>query len=167
MPHPLLIFSQSNYLIQVVDTNSHNDKHCRSRSFFPDNLANFLHRRQTRPLLFILYKSRDTAFPTRLHVHPVKAQISLFIPTVQSESLQGIIWVTKNPKCCQADSKDSDQPLQMHRLIWVFAEHKCTLLWNNVPRLIFICSLDPIKESAGALYVLWLMGPVFQSKTFA
>ena len=32
MPHLLPIFSQSDYLIQVLDTNSRNDKHCRSRS---------------------------------------------------------------------------------------------------------------------------------------
>ena len=33
MPHPLVMFSQSDYLIQIVYTNSHiNDKQCRSRS---------------------------------------------------------------------------------------------------------------------------------------
>ena len=33
MPHPFLIFSQSDYLIQIVDTNSIlTDKQCRSRS---------------------------------------------------------------------------------------------------------------------------------------
>ena len=32
MPHPLLIFSQSEYLIHVVDTNSHAEWQCRSRS---------------------------------------------------------------------------------------------------------------------------------------
>ena len=40
MPCPLLIFIQSDYLIQVVDTDSHNDKQCRSRSvgFFRSQL---------------------------------------------------------------------------------------------------------------------------------
>ena len=39
LPHPHLIFSQSYYLIQVVDT-LHNDKQCRSRSvsFFRSQL---------------------------------------------------------------------------------------------------------------------------------
>ena len=36
MPHPLLIFSQSDYLIQVVDTNSHTQK---TNSADPDQLA--------------------------------------------------------------------------------------------------------------------------------
>ena len=31
MPHPLLIVSQSDCLVQIVDTNSHHDKKCRSR----------------------------------------------------------------------------------------------------------------------------------------
>ena len=37
IPCPLLIFSQSDYFIQIVDINSHNSKQCRFRSvgFFP------------------------------------------------------------------------------------------------------------------------------------
>ena len=40
IPHPLLIFSQSDYLIQVVDTNSHTSWQCRSRlvGFFRSQL---------------------------------------------------------------------------------------------------------------------------------
>ena len=40
MSHPFLIFSQSDYLIQIVDTNAHIGKQCRSRSvgFFRSQL---------------------------------------------------------------------------------------------------------------------------------
>ena len=40
MPCPLLIFSQSHYMIQIVGINSHNDKQCRSRlvGFFRSQL---------------------------------------------------------------------------------------------------------------------------------
>ena len=31
--------------------------------------------------------------------------------------LQGTLWVAKDPKHLQVDSKDSDQTVQMHRLI--------------------------------------------------
>ena len=42
--------------------------------------------------------SRDTAFPTRLHVCPAKTQISLHFRAVWSDSLQGTLWAAKDPK---------------------------------------------------------------------
>ena len=62
-----------------------------------------------------IYVSQGAAFSTRFHVwpnensdHPVHLQQS-------GQSLQGTLWVAKNPKHPQVDSKDSDQPMLMYR----------------------------------------------------
>ena len=55
--------------------------------------------------------------PTKWPLRPVKTQISLGISPVLSESSLCAQWVAKE----HADSEDSDQTGQMHRLIWVFA----------------------------------------------
>ena len=59
---------------------------------------------------------------------------------LSDQTLHGILWVAKDPKHLQADSKDSDQPAWMCRLIGVFAGHTCHLIENAVswPKSLFI-----------------------------
>ena len=67
-------------------------------------------------------------------VHPVKAQISLGIHPVWSESSLCAQWVAKDPSFLHAPSEDSDQTRRMPRLIWVFAGHTChfvNLSWGS------------------------------------
>ena len=59
----------------------------------------------------------------KMSVHQAKAQISLGIRPVRSESSLCAQWVAKDPKFLHADSEDSDQTGRMPRLIWVFAGH--------------------------------------------
>ena len=54
-------------------------------------------------------------------VRPAKAQISLGIHPVWSESSVCAQWVAKDPMFLHVSSKDSDQTGQMPRLIWGFA----------------------------------------------
>ena len=65
---------------------------------------------------------------TKWHVRPAKAQISLGICPVWSESSLCTQWVAKDPSFLHADSEDSDQTGRMPRLIWVFAGRTLTLL---------------------------------------
>ena len=60
-------------------------------------------------------------------------------------SSQGTLWATKDATRPQADSKDSDQPAQMRRLIWVFAERSCNLVENAVPLLVYYLSVRKTK----------------------
>ena len=55
--------------------------------------------------------SQITAFPTKLHVRPAKAQISQRIRAVRTKSSQVIPWVAKNQKRLQEDSEDTDLSL--------------------------------------------------------
>ena len=64
----------------------------------------------------------------KLSVRPVKTQISLGIHPAWSESSMCSYWVAKDPSFLQVDSKDSDQPGRMPRLIWVFAGRALILL---------------------------------------
>ena len=71
------------------------------------------HLCKSRMSLFIelhWHVSRDTAFPTILHVRPAKTKISLRIRAVWSESsrAQDILRIAKNSKRLQADSEGSD-----------------------------------------------------------
>ena len=95
--------------------------------------------------------------PTKWHVRPAMAQISLGICPVWSESSLCARWVAKDPSFFHADSDDSDQPGhpdsedsdqtgRMPRLIWVFAG--CTFCW--------FC------PEAAHLILLWLI--VFDQK---
>ena len=59
--------------------------------------------------------------PTKWHVRPAKTLISLGICPVWSESSLCAQWVAKDPRCCHADSEDSDQTGRMPRLFWVVA----------------------------------------------
>ena len=45
-------------------------------------------------------------------------------PAQSEQSLQGNLWVAKDPKCCQADSEGSDQPVR----------RTCSFV-GNVPRV--------------------------------
>ena len=76
-----------------------------------------------------------TAFPTRLHLCPVKTQISLCICTVWSESLLCILWIiiTKDSNHLQAGSQQTDQTAQMCRLIWIFTLCTSKIVGNAVP----------------------------------
>ena len=77
-------------------------------------------------LLYItLYFSHSMTKLTKWPVRPAKAQISLGIRTVWSESSLCTLWVDKAPVFLHADSKDSDQTGRMPRLIWIFAGHIC------------------------------------------
>ena len=66
--------------------------------------------------------------PTKWHVRPAKAQISLGICPVWSESSLCTQWVAKDPSFLHVDSEDSDQTRWMTRLIWVFAGRTVILL---------------------------------------
>ena len=71
-----------------------------SQYFSPTNSVVYLHQY----IVAVNYTiSRDTAFPTRLHVRPAKTQISLRIRAVWSVSLQDTLCVVKKLKRLQAD----------------------------------------------------------------
>ena len=73
------------------------------------------------------YLSQGIAFPTRLHIHPVKTQISLCISAVWSVSLQSTLLQAKDSVHLQTDSKEwSDW------LIWVLARLTCNLVRSVV-----------------------------------
>ena len=59
------------------------------------------------------------------HVRPAKAQISLGMRPVWSESSLCAYWVAKGSSFLQADNEDSDQTGRMRRLICVFAGRTC------------------------------------------
>ena len=61
---------------------------------------------------------------------------------VSDQSSKGTLCVSKDPKRLQADSKDSDQPARMRRLIRVFARRTCDLMRNTVFR--FMCDVRNI-----------------------
>ena len=69
--------------------------------------------------------SRGRAFPARLYVPPAKTPISLCIQAVWSETLQGSLWVDKDPVHLQA---------YREKLGSACAE---TIVWNTVPWLKF------------------------------
>ena len=55
--------------------------------------------------------SRDTAFPTRLHIGPVKTQISLHF--MQFKSPQGTLWVAKDPESLETNKEDVQADLYL------------------------------------------------------
>ena len=66
--------------------------------------------------------SQGIAFPTRLHVCQATIQFSLRSRTVWAQSLQDTLWIAKDSKHLQVDSKVSDQlagyentPIQIYR----------------------------------------------------
>ena len=69
--------------------------------------------------------SRLMTKPTKWFVRAAKTQISLGTCPVWSESLLCAQWVAKDPIFLHADSEDSDQTGQMHRLTWVFTGRTC------------------------------------------
>ena len=77
--------------------------------------------------------SRGTEFPTRLHLRQAKTQISLRIHAGRSVSSlsawrrDGFL-ATHTVPC-----EDSDQTVQMHKLIWAFAGRTCNIVVNAVP----------------------------------
>ena len=81
--------------------------------------------------------SRGTAFPTRLHVRPAKTPISLRNRTVWSESSLSAWWRFGSLATYRMPCENSDQTVQIRRLIWSFARRTCTFVGNSVPR--FIC----------------------------
>ena len=82
--------------------------------------------------------SWDTAFPTKLHMRPGKAQISLCIREVWSE------YAGMDTKRFQADSEYFDQPAHMSRLISIFAGRTYNLVGNVVPAQMTCTNLVPI-----------------------
>ena len=106
-------------------------KHCYITNFNPKDAAIHttyicFHRVLTSPFIQA-HLNRGTAFSKMLHVYLAKTQISLRIRPVRSESLQGTLWVVKDPKRLQEDRDDSDQSAWKHRLIRIFAGHTCSL----------------------------------------
>ena len=82
---------------------------------------------------------------------PAKTQISLSIHPVWSESSLCTQKVAKDPRFLHADSEDSDQTRWMPRLIWVFAEHKLTLL-------VLSCrGSNPFYTMSGFIFLLFLL----------
>ena len=55
----------------------------------------------------------------------VKIQISLHIRAVWSESSLATFWKANDANFLHTDNKDSNQTVQMGRLIWVFVRHTC------------------------------------------
>ena len=88
--------------------------------------------------------SRLMTKQTKWHARPAKAQMSLGIRPVWSESSLCTQWVAKDPSFLHADSEDSDQTGRMPRLIWVFAGRTTTLLvlsWGG------LCILNQILNA--------------------
>ena len=79
--------------------------------------------------------SRLMTKPTKWHVRPTKAQISLGIRPVWWESSLCALWIAKDPRLLHADSKDSDQTGWKPRLIWVFAGPTCHFVGFIMRRL--------------------------------
>ena len=61
----------------------------------------------------------------KMTVRPLKAQVSLGIRPVWSESSLCAQWVAKDPSFVHAVCEDSDQTGRMPRLVWVFAGLTC------------------------------------------
>ena len=74
-----------------------------------------------------LYEPRHDK-TNKMSVRPAKTQISLGNRPVCSESSLFALWVAKNPRFLHADSENSDQPVRMPRLSWVFAGRTLILL---------------------------------------
>ena len=74
----------------------------------------------------------------KVAVRLAKAQISLGIRPVWSESSLCAQWVDKDPSFLHADGEDSDQTGRMPRLIWVFAGRTLILLVLSWGGLIFV-----------------------------
>ena len=75
----------------------------------------------------------------KVTVRPAKTQISLGIPSEDSDQASFAQWVAKDPSFLHADSEDSDQTGRMPRLNWVFAGRTLILLVlscrsSNVPQ---------------------------------
>ena len=79
------------------------------------------------------------------------------------QSLQGTLWVARNQKHLQLDSKDSDQPVQMHiALLYVQSCRKCCALAHTPVTYIRILSAITLK---GAL-TLCMLGKNFSRQHF-
>ena len=85
----------------------------------------------------IHYLSHRMSKPTKWPVRLAKTKISLGIRPVWPESPLCTQWVAKDPRCLQADSKDSDQTGP--RLIWVFAGCTGHFVGLVMRRLSFNC----------------------------
>ena len=72
-----------------------------------------------------MYMSRYMTKPTKWPVSPAKAQISLGIRPVWSESSLCVQWVAKDPSFLHADSKDWSD--------WVDAQADLSLHWVHMP----------------------------------
>ena len=117
----LLIVSQSNYLIQVVDTNLHIEWQCKSRSvgFFRSQLIWICTVCKSMPyhgsaglksIGKYLSNCSMKTWAIRKHtfrcVHPVKIQISLCIDAFWSESSLGTFWIAKDASFFMCHIKD-------------------------------------------------------------
>ena len=69
--------------------------------------------------------SHSVPKPTKWPMLPTKTQISLGNRTVWSEPSLSILWIAKDPMLRHVDSEDSDQTVQVYRLIWVFPGLTC------------------------------------------
>ena len=84
----------------------------------------------------------------KMTAHPAKAEISLGIRHVWSESSLCTQWVAKDSSFLHADSEDSDPAGQIPRLIWVFSGGTCHFV-GFVMRLL-ICFIDTLFHIAGS-----------------
>ena len=66
------------------------------------------------------------------HMHPVKILISLHIRADWSKSSLGTFWIAKDAKFLHVDNEDSDQTVQMCRLIWVFGGNTSKVMFSPV-----------------------------------
>ena len=94
-------------------------------------------------------------------VRQEKAQISLGIRPVWSESSQCAQWVAKDPNLLHADSEDSYQAERMPRLIWVFAGRTCHFVGFFMRRLNFWRKLKCYKF--GKSFLSWPSTEGYQS----
>ena len=79
--------------------------------------------------------SQSTIFPTKLHVHPVKSQISLHIRTQFDQCFLCTVRIAKDQKAPNVKSKDSHQAAQIRRLVPVFMERTCNIAGNDPTQL--------------------------------
>ena len=89
---------------------------------------------------------------------PAKAQISLGVCPVWSESSLCAQWVAKGPRFLHADSEDSDQTGRMPRLVWVFAGRTLTLLSLSCRgSIVFLLKSSPLLSDQFSIVVVVVM----------
>ena len=128
MPCPFLIFSQSDYLIQVIQIHILNHKQCRSRS-------GGFYRSQ---LIWIYTVCKDRVFPGLAGLGLKRTQWGIKSNKEKNNHVLHATPLSPNAPQCQKMSlpicvpnEDTNQPAHLHNLIRVFIVHmkKVCILW--------------------------------------